>query len=341
MKTERYEIWRGGDGYEKHRIPGLLVTQKGTLLMYHEARRDRSDWALMDILLTRSEDFGKTCGEAIVLASGTAEKPTVNNPVMVQDQKGRIHLLYCRDYSIDGGGAWRRYSDDDGLTWSEPVEITAFTRPEFRNAFAFGPGHGICATDGTLLVPVWMVPQFYESPMRAHKPSMAGVFYSRDNGETWRLGDLLGSNLELQSPNESSMAQLPDGRFYLNMRCANYWRAGAYSATGYDGWQDYGPQKSLIDPVCFGAVAAYAPAGEPPLLLLANCESKTKRANVVLKASKDGGRTWPHRLVIDPDRGGYVEINADAKNRNVYVLYEEDEGAHDYLAVLHDLRFDA
>lgn len=336
---ERYEIWHGGDGYEKHRIPGLLVTQKGTLLLYHEARRTRSDWSLMDILLTRSEDFGKTCGAAIVLASGTAEKPTVNNPVMVQDQTDRIHLLYCRDYSIEGGGVWRRYSDDDGLTWSEPIEITAFTRPDFHHAFAPGPGHGICAADGTLLCPVWMVPRSYMSPLRAHKPSVAGVFYSRDNGETWRLGDLLGSNFDLQSPNESSIAQLPDGRFYLNMRCANYWRARAFSRNGHDGWQTYGPEKSLIDPICFGAVAVYAPAGEKPLLLFANCESQTARENVVLKASEDNGETWPHRVVIDLARGGYVEINADARNRKVYVLYEEDEGAHVYLAVLNDLRF--
>ena len=36
------------------RIPGILVTSRSTVLVYHEARREESDWAHMDILLQRS-----------------------------------------------------------------------------------------------------------------------------------------------------------------------------------------------------------------------------------------------------------------------------------------------
>ncbi len=32
------ELWRGGDHYVRHRIPGMIVTSKGTLIAYNEAR---------------------------------------------------------------------------------------------------------------------------------------------------------------------------------------------------------------------------------------------------------------------------------------------------------------
>ncbi len=138
--------------------------------------------------MQRSEDHGKTFGEFIKLAEGSDEHQTVNNPVMVEDKNGRLHFLYCEDYTVNGGRALRRYSDDDGLTWSDPIDITAFTLPNNHNAFAFGPGHGIVTYEGTLIIPIWLVPKAFEAPIKSHSPSIISTFYSKDNGETWELG---------------------------------------------------------------------------------------------------------------------------------------------------------
>lgn len=334
MKFERYDIWKNDDGYALHRIPGLLVTDKGTLLMYHEARYERHDWAKMDILLTRSEDCGKTLSPPIVLAQGSDELPTVNNPMMVQDKNGRIHFIHAQSYGVGEGRMYRRFSDDDGITWSDPIDITEYTRPEYRNAFAFGPGHGICTSNGTLILPVWMVPKFYESNLQAHMPSVVSTFYSHDNGETWAVGEILTSNAELQSPSETSAAELSDGRIYLNIRCMNAWRAQAISDNGYSNWIDYRPEKRLIDPSCFGAVVSYSVSEKTRMLLFANCASKTARNNVTVKVSLDDGENWQYSRVIDAEHGGYVEINADSQNGNIYVLYEENWGEVVHLAVL-------
>lgn len=339
-KFDRYDVWQGnpeavigGEEYVRHRIPGMLVTDRGTLIIYNEARYTGSDWAMMNVFCQRSTDGGKTFGERIFLAYGTEKHPTVNNPVMMQDKNHRIHFLYCEDYGVDGGRVLRRYSDDDGLSWCEPIDITEFTMPWFRNCIALGPGHGICMRDGTLLVPIWMVPKFYESPKRSHGPSVVSTLYSKDNGLTWAIGEMLTSNLMIQSPNETAAALLSDGRVYLSLRCNNSWRAKAFSLNGYSDWQEYTPEKNLIDPKCFGALAAYHAEGKPYTLLFANCESKTKRNNVVVKGSLDNGRTWPLRRVIDVERGGYVEINVDNENGNIYVLYEDKAGETDHLAV--------
>lgn len=51
----------GQAGYETFRIPGVVVTKSGTVLAYCEARRgSRSDWADIEILLTRSTNGGRT-----------------------------------------------------------------------------------------------------------------------------------------------------------------------------------------------------------------------------------------------------------------------------------------
>ena len=329
-----FDIWQGDtDGeYMRHRIPGMIVTDKGTVIIYNEARKDSNDWALMDIFAQRSTDHGESFGERIYLAYGSDLHHTVNNPVMMQDKNGRIHFLYCEDYSINGGRVLRRYSDDDGITWSEPIDITDGTMPHYRNAFALGPGHGVTTPDGTLIVPVWMVPKHYNSPVTKHGPSVISTLYSRDNGETWQLGDILTTNYDILSPNETSPCLLSDGRVYLNIRTTCCYRAMAVSRNGYSDWTNYVPDKRLIDPCCFGSAAHYDDGVNPYTVLFANCENKSGRTNVVIKASVSDTVNWEYRRVIDAGRGGYVETAADSVNGLIYVLYENRGGETVHLA---------
>ena len=326
----RLDLWAADGTYSNHRIPGMLVTDRGTLLVYCEARRSAGDWALMDILLQRSTDGGEHFDAPLVLASGTEQHPTVNNPVMMQDKNGRIHLLYCEDYSTKGGRVLRRYSDDDGLSWSAPIDITHFTAPQDRTCFALGPGHGICLANGTLLVPVWLVPACYDLPSRKHGPAVVTTFTSRDNGESWQLGDLLWTNAQIVSPNETTAAELSDGRVYLNIRSQAGYRAHAYSVDGSTNWQNYGPDLTLNDARCCGSVTTLD-GGDGRMLLFGNCASH-ERDHVTVRASLDGGSTWPIARLIDETRGGYVEIAADPQSGRIYLLYEEDYGAKCHLA---------
>ena len=309
----------------------MIVTSSGTLLAYNEARECADDWARMDILLVRSTDHGKTFSAPVKLAEGNEEHRTVNNPVMVQDKNGRIHFFYCEDYTVNGGRALRRYSDDDGVTWSEPIDLTECTNPAYHNAFAFGPGHGIAMNDGTLIIPVWMVPKSYEAPIHAHSPSVISTFYSKDNGETWALGEFLGTNAEVICPNETVAALTADGKVHLNIRFQNFCRAKAYSDNGYTDWQAYAPDYALPDPQCFGSVAAYNDGVHPHTLIFANCASKLYRNHVTVRASFDDGKTYPVSKLIDNENGGYVEVAVDNNAGLIYVLYENNCGETDRL----------
>lgn len=106
-KTDLFGAGQGG--YETFRIPGIIVTNKGTVLVYCEARRgSRSDWADIEVFLCRSTNGGKTWSPPWKIAD--SKKETVNNPVAIVDRDSdRIHFLYCINYHQ----CFYMYSDDD------------------------------------------------------------------------------------------------------------------------------------------------------------------------------------------------------------------------------------
>jgi sialidase-1 len=149
---------QGRGGYNNHRIPALLTTQAGTLLAFCEAREggDSSD---IDLLLRRSQDRGATWSDAQVVWDQA--RNVCGNPCPVQDRDtGVIWLLLTWNDSTDSGRKLHNgtskdtrrvyvcYSDDDGRTWSRPVEITATTKKSDWWWYATGPGIGIQLRDG-------------------------------------------------------------------------------------------------------------------------------------------------------------------------------------------------
>ena len=74
----------------------------------------------------------------------------------VDRETGTIEFLYCINYAR----CYSMRSTDEGLTWSDPVDITATFEP-FRKHYdwkvnATGPGHRIQLTNGRLVVPIWV-----------------------------------------------------------------------------------------------------------------------------------------------------------------------------------------
>ncbi len=343
----------GGTGpYMRYRIPGMVVTKQNTLIMYFEARMaPGDDWADMDILAFRSTDGGETFGEPMVLAAGAASGHTVNNPVMLVGQDGTLHFLYCVEYGVcvecgdaaapdcpHGVGVFYRKSTDDGLTWSVPQNITYATRPDLRYVFAIGPGHGICTHDGTLVVTVWMVqkadlPPASEQGIRSHHRSSVSTMYSKDNGATWQMGEMVpGVALPdgtFADHNETMCALTSCGGVMLTVRTHDTTRrALAWSPNGYSDWTTLQYHPQLPDIVCMGSVIEYNREEYPYTLLHVNCTQRLEnigRANLVLRGSVDDGKTWNIELVLEPGGAGYSDIAID-QNGTIYVLYEISAG---------------
>ncbi len=339
----------GMNGIARYRIPGIVVTTKGTVLAYSEARRNGSaDWGEIEVHLRRSTDGGKTWQEPKHIAhSGTRiegnphkkkdggeREQTVNNPVAIVDREtSSIEFLYCINYAR----CFSMRSTDDGLTWSAPVDITATFEP-FRKHYdwkviATGPGHGIQSKSGRLVVPIWLA----YGAVGDHKPSAAATIYSDDHGKTWKAGDLcLPNEGDLGNPNETMIAELSDGRVMLVARSVSQAsrKIITTSADGATGWTKPVFHEQLWEPICMASIAAYP--SKPGTLLFSNPHTlghdkdgkpvpagRGKRENLCIKLSRDDGKTWPVNKVLDTGKAAYSDL-AVLPDGTVLCLYEAD-----------------
>lgn len=351
-KTPLFEAGKGG--YASFRIPCLAVTGNGTLLAFCEARRTTGgDWGAIDILLRRGTDGGKTWSAPQKVAEvdgpkpknpvamkqnlGRANEVTYNNPLVIVDGKTRaVHLLFCLEYMR----AFYVRSDDDGLTFTRPVEITN-TFDEFRKRYgwqvlAVGPGHGIQLASGRLLAPVWLSTG---TGGHAHRPSVAATIYSDDHGRSWHAGDIAaGETDELVNPSEAMAVQLADGRVMLNMRheSTSHRRAIAFSADGATGWTKPTFDEQLLEPICLASLCRLSEQshGRKNRILFANPHNLKRadgkaiagrgrdRKNLSIKLSYDEGRSWPVSKSLEPGPSGYCDL-AVGPDGMIYCLYEQ------------------
>lgn len=307
MQNSRILLEKSNDKYRQCRIPGIVLTDNGTLLAYYECRKELSDWADIDLKIIRSTDGGDTWS-VVDIISGDGN--TLNNPMMVVC-KDRILFLYCKNYKQ----LFIQQSIDDGKTFSEPVvasEVFEKNIP-FYNAVAIGPGHGILH-NGNILVPIWYA--YNKEDAISHRPSNVAVIYSKDNGKSWDLGEIIGQRV-LINPSESALAIIDDGRVLISMRNENsaHKRAIAISNTGYDNWTDLHFAETLTDPICQGSVDS-----DRGMLFHINCDCETERKNLCLKISNNAF-VYYEKIFID-EEGGYSDIAVS--DDCYYIIYERD-----------------
>ncbi len=333
-----------------YHIPGLVVTAKGTVLAYASWREaGDTDWGNIHTVLRRSTDGGKTWGpehkiahlgepvEAIVRSSppkpkGHENDVTVDNPIAIPETNGVVHFIYCVEYRR----VFYMRSDDDGLTWSRPVEISKVFekyRPQFDwKIVATGPGHGIQLKNGRLIVPFWLATGGKEG--YHHAPSITAVLYSDNHGTNWQGGDIVavgtgsGSDTNLfHNPNETVAVQLADGSVLFNLRTGS-WRhrkLQSVSADGVTGWSRPEFIEDLLEPICFPGIARLSeiPPDDKNRLVF-SIDTGTKigkkkpsyddqgfnREDMGVFVSYDEGKTWPVKKVIHagPCGCGYSDL---------------------------------
>ncbi|MHB1293864.1 MAG: sialidase family protein [Anaerolineae bacterium] len=348
-------LFRAGEGgYTIYRIPALVVSTRGTLLAFCEARRnDAADWGAIDIVMRRSED-GTTWEPArkispsdVVVAVNSVSPAragndpsarTWNNVTPIVDRRtGAIHVLLCAEYAQ----CFHMASTDDGITWSAPVEITsafAAFRGEYDwRCLATGPCHGIQLRNGRLLAPLWMSTG---TGGNAHRPSCVSVITSDDGGASWQRGEIVANDGDVASggepirnPSESVAVELADGSVLLSMRSesSRQRRLVSISADGATGWSKPAFDDALFEPTCCASILGLDAEGATRIVF-ANPDSHASpvgpnnwgawpRENLTMRLSEDGGRTWPVARVLDPAYAGYSDL-AMGPDGSVYCLYE-------------------
>ena len=322
---------KGEDGIDTYRIPAIVKAGDGTLLAFAEARRNSaSDTGDIDLVLKRSSDGGRTWSAAITVWDD--DENVCGNPSPVVDRNtGRIILLstwnkgsdtekkiHART-SKDTRRIYVQFSDDNGMSWSVPKEITDQVKLPEWTWYATGPCHSIQLRSGRILVPC-NHGVFEDGPAGTH----SHVVYSDDHGETWHIGGDAGTG------NESTVTELSNGDVMLNMRgtqdkdreLSGYARIVAISHDGGLSFDAPYWERQLIEPVCNASICNFSKGAKPSRhLAFSNPCDGAKRRNMTLQVSPDNGRTWTKASILSTWPSAYSDV-VMMGDGSVGVLYE-------------------
>ena len=342
----------GDDGSAAFRIPGLVTTNKGTLLGVYDVRYNSSVdlQEYVDVGLSRSTDGGKAWEKMrLPLSFGEygglpkAQNGVGDPSILVDTKTNTVWIVAAWTHGMGNQRAWWSShpgmdmnhtaqlmmvkSTDDGKTWSEPINITEQVKDPSWYFLLQGPGRGITMSDGTLVFPT----QFIDSTRIPN----AGIMYSKDQGKTWKMHNMARTNTT-----EAQVVEIEPGVLMLNMR-DNRGGSRAVSITKDLGksWTEHASsRKALNEPVCMASllnVKALDNVLNKDILLFSNPNTVKGRDHITIKASLDKGLTWlpEHQLLLDEGPGWGYSCLTMIDKETIGILYESSVAHMTFQAV--------
>jgi sialidase-1 len=216
-------------------------------------------------------------------------------------------------------------STDNGLTWSEPVNLTQQIKPEKWWLWAPAPGQGITMANGTLVMPT--------QGRDAKGHPFSNITYSEDHGKTWKISKAAVS----EGTTENMVVELTDGTLMLNMRANSNrndtsdrnGRAVAVTKDLGKKWTIHpSSHKALIEPTCMASIIRhdYIKNGQKKsMLVFCNPASKIARHDITVKVSHDDGLTWQSKQLLDEFKGRGYSCITSVNDNKIGVLYESSQ----------------
>lgn len=309
---------------DTYRIPGLTTTNKGTLIAVYDNRYNNSKDLQedIDVGMSRSTDGGQTWEPMkVIMDMGEwGGKPQnlngIGDPAVLVDKQ--TNTIWVAALWLHGGDpedmAWwisqpcmtpeeltgqfmLVKSEDDGRTWSAPINITEQIKDSSWYLFFNGPGSGITKRDGKLV----FAAQYKDSLQVPHST----IVYSDDRGNTWKVGTGAKSHTT-----EAQVVELSDQTLMLNMRddrnrknidLSDDKNGRSVAITNDFGvsWTEHNTSRSaLIEPNCMASIISVDHPKYGYLLFFSNPNSEKRRNHMTIKMSKDDGNTWDEGIEI-------------------------------------------
>jgi len=317
----------GEDGYHSYRIPAIETTPDGSLIALAEARKHnladpgygKQD---IDLVCKRSTDGGLSWSPMKVIEDPGELWSAANPATLVDRERSRVWVLYLRskpqrntDTSRPGTEdmqTFARYSDDNGVSWSEPIDLTRVARdmdndPKWK-ASVVGPGGAIQLGNGRLIAPVWKV-----------VPYNVLAIYSDDHGRSWQRGQLMPGEA---GGNENQLVELADGRILMDIRQAKGpHRWVSISSDGGRTWSKPRPGETVTPVAC--AIERYTlkSAGSDRNRIIWTGPQGPGRRRLIVRVSYDEGASFTGQRLISEDQAAYSDL-AILKDKTVGVLWE-------------------
>jgi len=326
------------DNVVTYRIPGLATTNKGTLIgVYDNRYKQGADLqGDIDVGMSRSTDGGATWESMKpIMDMGTyggkgQDENGIGDPsVLVDRTNNTIWVAGVWAHGHPGKRNWWASkqgiepektsqfvlvkSEDDGLTWSNPINITSQIKNKDWFLLLQGPGKGITLKDGTLVFPA----QYKDENEMPH----ATIIYSKDHGVTWEIGSGAKSNTT-----EAQVVELQDGSLMLNMRDNRGGARSVYTTKNLGKtWEVHETsRKALIEPVCMASLISFDHPEKGQILFFSNPNTTKGRTNITIKTSFDQGKTWPvkNQLELYEDACAGYSCMTKIDENHIGILYE-------------------
>ncbi len=321
----------------EYRIPGILALKDGTVLAFCADRKGRGDFGHdTTTVLRRSLDGGKTWGPMREITA-RAHTDIHSGPVVQDRETGRV-FKFCRFWPA-AKDAWKttnsktylemtkmgwidhvQTSNDAGETWSAPQPVRLNYPPGAVSAATGNGVHGIQLSNGRLLI------QGGYSERRDRRLLRRCFLLASDNcGKSWeRIQDI--DTAEINTVREFVVAEKLDGTLYCNIRSALGWRAIL------DGKKLHRDDE-LRDVECHAGLAVWQQPNEKPVWFFSHPNPtptarkgnfSQRRQRLVLRISRDEGKTWHDEIVIHDKAAAYSDVTV-LPDRTVLVLFENGD----------------
>jgi predicted neuraminidase len=316
-------IWERDERWTYAREPILRRMPDGSLLCIHYAGGPTEPHDENVALVTRSGDDGLTWSRPEILFDHPVRGVWV--PELFTDAGDPcafVHTMEASNHYCDLH-TYRSWSRDGGKTWSEPASLPG-------GAAHVSVRQGIVLRDGAWLFPVYWqeVERGFAWTRGGGKSSgldrvwrfRCGVLRSTDSGASFSLhGYIRHPDLSLWEPN---VAELDDGSLVMLMRITGSESGAIWRSDSTDGGRSWSaPHPTDIpNPSTKLTVLTYHGA----VILLNNPNPVVgERKPLALWVSRDGGATWPVRLVLadhPTGRGVYYPHGfVDPERRTLYL----------------------
>jgi sialidase-1 len=279
--------------------PSLVSLNDGTFLLAYANHEGTSDNDTSDIAGIRLDKNGDQVGDEWILVESPPNGINAMSPALRRLKDGRLGMAYSYRLSLKVARREFRYSEDEGITWSDPVVVA-------EGEYKTGRHDSLLVLEnGTLLAPCHCTDDWDKHYLHVR------VSRSTDGGRTWKLGEQKIETPYAVWPEGSSYhgvrfesgciepfaVQRADGSILMTLRTG---LGTQFFSESFDEGVTWTQPKSLgiVSPVA-PANLTNIPGTDDLLLVWTSSFNITQRLlglrhEISTAISKDGGKTWPY-----------------------------------------------